>query len=394
LALLVAPVGAAPPTQTLVNLSAEEASLPYVLKTIADQAGLNIITGPGVSTGRISIRMKDVPVDQAVNLVVRAAGLAYERIGNSILVADPKSLREETGLSSYVIELKYADAEEVRSALKSLTEEIQVDKSGNRLIIMTSPRIISEIEQIVRSMDVPVQQVMLEARVVEVSTNDERSLGVDWDLLTRQGTIIVEGNPGPSEPNTLPEELGYVPMDQATTFYRQLHAFQAQIDLLIRDGQARILANPKIATLNGRTASMLIGQRIPFQTEALVGNQQGTQTRIEEVGVKLNITPIINPDGYITTVIRPEVSSVVSIDPITRLPTISTRQTTTTVRLRDGSSVIIGGLLSEEKTKIVSKLPVLGYIPVLGVLFQHHEEQARKLDLIIEVTPHIMSEAR
>jgi type IV pilus secretin PilQ/predicted competence protein len=390
---------AAPPPQQLVTLDAEDTYLPSVLKILAEKGNLNIITGPGVTSGKLSIHMKDVPIDQAVNLVVRAAGLAYERIGNSILVADAKSLRDETGLSSYVIELKYADALEVKAALKSLTDQIQVDPGGNRLIIVTSPRVISEIEEVVRAMDVPVQQVMLEARIVEVSTDDTKRLGVDWDLLTHQGTIIVEGNPGTSEPDALPEQLGYVKAGDRPLLYRQQHAFQAQLDLLISEGHARLLANPKIATLNGRPASMLIGTRIPFLVTGVIssggGAAQSQLVEREEVGIKLSITPIINTDGFITTVIQPEVSSVIGYKgPGDELPVVSARRATTTVRLRDGSSVIIGGLLSEEKTTSVSKLPILGQIPVLGLLFQHHVVGSTKKDLVIEVTPHIMAEGR
>jgi type II secretory pathway component HofQ len=116
-----------------------------------------------VATGHITIHLKDVPVEQAVNLVVRAAGLAYERIGNSILVAESKSLQDETGLSSYTIELKYADASEVQVALSGISEKIQVDRGGNRLIIVTSPRVIAEIQHVVAEMDKPARQVMLEA---------------------------------------------------------------------------------------------------------------------------------------------------------------------------------------------------------------------------------------
>src|SRR5262245_7535703 len=123
------PGSAAPPPPVAdpnVSLDADDAYLPSVLKTLAEKGGLNIITGPGVTAGRLSIHMKDVPIDQAVNLVVRAAGLAYERIGNSVLVADARSLEKETGLSSYVVELKYADAAEVKEALKRITEDVEM----------------------------------------------------------------------------------------------------------------------------------------------------------------------------------------------------------------------------------------------------------------------------
>src|SRR6185436_16239538 len=115
-ALVVAGSACAAAAPRTISLDAEDAYIPSVLKILAEKGGLNIITGPGVTNERISIHMKDVPVDQAVNLVVRAAGLAYERIGNSVLVADEKSLKDETGLSSYMIDLKYADAHDVQNA--------------------------------------------------------------------------------------------------------------------------------------------------------------------------------------------------------------------------------------------------------------------------------------
>jgi general secretion pathway protein D len=113
------------------------------------------------------------------------------------------------------------------------------------------------------------------------------------------------------------------------------------------------------------------------------------------VGIKLSITPTINADGYITTIIKPEVSSVIGFTgPDNSLPIISTRQANTTVRLKDGNSVIIGGLLSEERTTNISRLPLLGQIPGVGALFQHQNTTVTKKDLVIEVTPHILLEQK
>ncbi len=385
-----------------ITLDAEDASLSSVLKILAEKGDLNIITGPGVTVGRISIHMRDVPIEQAVNLVVRAAGLAYERIGNSILVADSKSLKEETGLSSYVVPLKFARADDVKTALSNLQAQVQVDQSGNRLIVVTSPRVLSEIHEIVAELDQPARQVMLEARIVEVSTDDAKRLGVDWDLLNRQGFVIVEGNPASSPPGQLPANLPFVPnpakgddLVRFQSFSRQAKAFQAAIDMLISEGNARVLANPKLATLNGHEANILVGARIPFVIQGTTfaggGAAQTQQIEREEVGVKLRITPLINADGYITTKIEPEVSSA-TFRGESDLPVVNTRQASTTVRLKDGNSVIIGGLLSEEKTTNVTKVPILGSIPGLGLLFQHHSITSSKKDLVIEVTPRILPE--
>lgn len=395
---------AAPDAVRLITLDAEDAPLPSVLKILAEKGDLNIITGVGATTtGRLTIHMKDVPLDQAVNLVVRAAGLAYERIGNSILVAEPQALKEETGLSSYVVDLKYADATDVKEALKSIASDIQVDKGGNRLVVVTSPRVISQIEEIVRVLDVPARQVLLEARILEVSTGDALKLGIDWDRLNSQGFVIVEGGSGSAKQGAAPDSLSFFGGSGGSSnrslrpMARQAFAWQTAIDLMIHEGKARVLASPKIATLNGREASILIGSRIPFVVTGTVfaGGGAAPVQRIEkeEVGIKLRITPLINADGYITTQITPEVSSVVGFKGSNSdLPVIATRQASTTVRLKDGNSVIIGGLLSEEKTTDITKVPFLGDLPLLGYFFRHHSISTTKRDLVIEVTPHIMPE--
>jgi type II secretory pathway component GspD/PulD (secretin) len=399
---------AALPSGKLITLDAEDAYLPSVLKILAEKGDLNIITGPGVTGGRISIHMKDVPVDQAVNLVVRAAGLSYERIGNSVLVADDKTLKQETGLSAYIVELKYADANEVKGSLKTLSADIQVDPGGNRLVVVTSPRVIAEIEEIVRVIDVPAQQVMLEARIVEVSTDAAKKLGIDWDMINRQPIVFQEGPPaGRAFRGGLPDSINWFQVGRGlkgliksnAEWWREGYAWATALDLMIHDGNARVLANPKIATLNGREASMLVGSRIPFVITGTVfagGGAAPTQSiQREEVGIKLSITPTINADGYITTIIKPEVSSVIGFTgPDNSLPIISTRQANTTVRLKDGNSVIIGGLLSEERTTNISRLPLLGQIPGVGALFQHQNTTVTKKDLVIEVTPHILLEQK
>jgi len=390
-----------------ISLDAEDAALPTVLKILAEKGNFNIVTGPGVAAGRITIHMKDVPLEQAINLVVRAAGLSYERIGNSILVADGKTLKEETGLSSYIVGLKYIDAAQARDALKSFNADIMVDVSGNRLIVVTSPRIISEIQETVELIDTPPRQVMLEARIVEVGTEDLIKLGIDWDQLNRQTFLFVEGNydtinsGGASSGNItnkmFPNTPGTSDIFKLKNFSRQAQVFNVAVDLMIRNGNARVLANPKLVTLNGQEANMLVGQRIPYEIAGTVfaggGAAPVAQVQREEVGIKLRITPLINDDGYITTRIEPEVSTVTGFQGRNNdLPVVSTRQASTTVRLKDGQSVIIGGLLAEEKTNAVTKVPLLGDIPGIGYLFQHQAIQSRKTDLVIEVTPHILTE--
>jgi type II secretory pathway component GspD/PulD (secretin) len=292
------------------------------------------------------------------------------------------------------------------AALKGLKAEITVDKGGNRLIVTTSPRIISEIQSIVTRLDVPSRQVMLEARIVEVSTDALKRLGIDWDQILSKNVMFVEGNYDsvttgnnsggkPTGLKVFPNTPGTSDIFKVHNWSREALFFNVQLDLLIRDGNARVLANPKLVTLNGREASMLVGSRIPYvisQTVFAGGGAAPTQSiQREEVGVKLRITPLINADGYITTTIAPEVSSVTGFTgENSDLPIVATRQASTTVRLKDGDSVIIGGLLSEERTTNVTKVPILGDIPGIGYFFQHQTIVSGKKDLVIEVTPRIM----
>jgi type IV pilus assembly protein PilQ len=234
-----------------------------------------------------------------------------------------------------------------------------------------------------------------------------KKLGIDWDLLNRQGMTFVEGSydsvnvgnilngASGATVKVFPNTPGTYDIWKLGNFTRLPMVFQSFVDLLIHDGNAKVLAQPKLVTLNGKEASMLAGQRIPYlvsQTVFAGGAAAPTQTvQIEEVGIKLAITPLINADGYITVHIRPEVSTVTGFRGVAGdLPVVATRQAETTVRLRDGSSVLIGGLLDQEKTTEMTKVPFLGNVPFLGAFFRHENTTTTNRDLVIEVTPHLL----
>ena len=168
----------------LVTIHAEDAYLPGILAVLAKESGYNIVTDPSVNTqDKISIHLDEVPIEQAINLVVRAVGLGYEIVGNSFLIADPKKLDKEVGITPHVIELKYSDAVEVKELLSDLSKQIQVDVSGNKLLINTSPRKIAEIKKVIEGIDVPAIQVLLETRLIEVALDMDKKLGIDWSKL-------------------------------------------------------------------------------------------------------------------------------------------------------------------------------------------------------------------
>ena len=183
----------------LVSIHAEDTHLPALLAILASESGYNIVTGPNVqSDNKLTIHLDNVPIDQAVNLVIRAAGLSYEIVGKSILVANQAKIDEDVGATPHVMSLLYANAVDVAEMLKDVTipeKDISIDTTGNKLLVSASPKKIAEVQEIVEKIDEPSTQIMLEARLIEVVLNETEELGLDWEKLAQTSVIIAEGLP-------------------------------------------------------------------------------------------------------------------------------------------------------------------------------------------------------
>jgi type II secretory pathway component GspD/PulD (secretin) len=367
-----------------ISLNAQDANLSEILKVMADRSSMNFVAGEGVQKAKISIILNKTPVSEAIDLIVRAAGLSYEIIGNSVLIGEQGKLKDEVGQSGYVIALNYADAGEVAILLSDFSKNVKVDRGGNRLIAYASPRVINEIERIVRSIDHPHTQVLLETRLIEVTVDNTDRYGIDWGALSPVST----GIGFPSAPVT----KGYL-LKGGTRAPINLNIL---LDMLIQNGDARVLMNSKLTTTNNREASLLIGEKIPYviqsyNSAAVAGGGANQQIQHEEVGVKMRMQPHVNEDSEITLNLEPEVSSITGFKgPNSDLPLVKVRNTKTTVRVKDGQTIFLAGLLSEEETTELRKLPILGQIPLIGVLFTHTLKIKRKTNLIIEVKPKII----
>ena len=394
-----------------VTLDADDAFLPSILTILAEKSGFNIVTGPGVNTQeRISVHLKDTPISEAINLVVRAAGLSYEIIGNSFLVAEAEALEREIGIAAHVIELQYANAAEVKDLLQDLTEKVQIDTSGNRVLVLASPKIIGDIKGIIASIDKPAPQILLEAKLIEVATDDLDQMGIDWAKLSHLTTILSESplvkdadgvTDGSSRaPNQsdfggqlpdldqLPEKNSFEKVegfDNIFQFSRQLNAFDVTLDFLIKRNKAKVLAHAQLTTLNNREATILIGETLRFA----VSSRENAIVVTDSVGIKMHITPTINTNGYITVKVNPEVSSIIEL--VQGLyPRKKIRTANTTVLVKDGQQIFIGGLLSIDDIDVEYKMPVLSNLPLIGKLFKHSYKSTKKTDLLIEVTPRII----
>jgi len=411
----------------IVSIHAEDTHLPTILAILAEESGYNIVTGPNVqSQNKLTIHLDEVPIDQAVNLVIRAAGLSYEIVGNSILVANQSKINEDIGLMPYVISLQYANAEEISVLLQHITENISVDPTGNKLLVTASPKKIAEIEEIIKEIDIPSIQIMLEARLIEVSLQDQEEMGLDWEKLASTTLIFAEGGEpqnitenlitGSYLPGYTPEiidgadgqfiyeqisgtNIGQIPEQMAFTrseginsFGRQLTAFDVTLDMLIKDNKANVLTNSQIVTVNGHEATIQMTDEIPYLASSGGQGNSNFQVLKESVGIKLSILPYVNTDGYITTKITPEVSSIQSWTE-QGYPWTKKRESTTTIRVKDGETIVIAGLITTETVDTETKVPMLWRIPWIGKRwFTHTEKHENKTDLIIQVTPSIIKD--
>ncbi len=399
---------------TLITIHAEDAFLPSILAILARESGYNIVTDPNVNKqDKVSIHLDEVPIEQAINLVVRAVGLSYEVVGNSFLIADPKKLKEEVGITSYVVTLKYAAAADVKNLLQDISEQVQVDIPGNKLLVNASPKKIAEIIKVVESIDVPAIQIMLETRLIEVAADVEEQLGLDWSRISSYSTILAENGvplqegggsvvPDDQTIGQKPATMGFNRLSDKKDetaiipryFSRQLTAFDLTLDLLLRNNKAEVLADSRLTTINGREANIKLVDIVPYiLSSGGVGGQ--VQVQKEEVGIKLNILPTVNTDGYITVKVEPEVSTIFEfIGPDANIPRVKSRTSSTTIRVKDGESIVIGGLLSNDKKQTTYKVPILHKIPIIGSkLFTSRGVIERKTDLVIQITPKIIEDA-
>ncbi len=412
--------------KTPISLTSIDQSVALVLDALAERAGVNLVQSEETIGKKVTLTLNDIPIKDALDLVVRATDLSYQIIENSIIVATQKKIDREIGLNTAVFDLQYVDAKTAKSMLADISKMVQVDELGNRLIYQASPKVAKEIEKVLVRVDRPLQQVLFKARIKEVGNDREERYGIEWGNINNYSTTIREGAyqdwgtwsgdavngytftydaTNPPIRNIGGDYGGdYYPFPMSpyyenettsglnTVWHRVVsQEYTLSVDFKNLDNDAIVLAEPEIATLNNKEAYVHIGDIVPYTISTV---SQGTTTQSvqkEEVGVKLRVKPIINEENDITVRLEAEVSSIYGwVGPNSEIPWVKTRKADTTVRVRDGQTIRIGGMLLENETFTVNKLPLLGDIPFLGYIFQHQVKTKSTTNLIIEVTPYIM----
>jgi len=372
-----------PGADTKVNLNLTGVSLRDAFRALAEVAEMNIITDNSVQ-GNVTINLQDITFLEAVELLAKTNGLSYRIVGNTVLVAPPSRLK--AGFSekvTRVFKLMNSEPAEVKESLNLLVKDsaIRVDDRTNSLVITAYKSQIPQIEEVIDTLDQSKKQVVLQARIEEISRDELEKMGIDWSF----DTLKLIGNDGKAM-KTL--EMFGESVDNATVRYSSI------LDLLESNNKADLLANPQIATIDGKTASIKIGDQVPIVTTDVDSDGSKSSTvEFKDVGINLKITPRVTNNNKIVVKVRPEVSTVTGYtDTTPEYPIVSTRTAETNVRIQDGKTFAIGGLIKDEEIKAMSKVPLLSELPILGKLFQSESTEIAKRELIIFITPKIISD--
>ncbi len=357
-----------------VTMSIKDGDIRDVLTALSNLGDQSIVTDETVK-GKISISFDNVPFETALDLVTRTKGLAYRNFHGVIVVSSQEQISKYYG-DVAIFKLNYAKAEDVKTMLKDIVKGegagLSVDPITNSIVFTGNRADEQKVRDTLALVDIPTKQVTLEAKIISLSNEDTKNLGISWDW----ETLPVSTEPDTNYGGIIHLGHGY----QST--------FQATVNALITSGKAKILATPRIITIPGKEASIFIGDHIPVLTEKTESGETTTSTEYVDAGIKLSYTPVVSNDDYITAVVHTEVSTPTLISELKNYK-ITSRTADTNVRMRNGETLIIGGLINEEEQETLRKVPFISNLPILGELFKDRTKTKNKTEVMMILTPHI-----
>ena len=435
-----------------LSLNFQNIEVRALLQVIADFTNFNVVTSDTV-TGNVTLRLKDVPWDQALDIILQAKGLGLRKSGNVILIApkDELAAKEKADLESKLqiaalepvrtqaFQLNYTKAEEISRGLTgqnsgqgggggggSTTTRILSPRGSvlyetrtNQLFVSDTPSKLQEIQELIAKIDIPVRQVLIEARIVEADDSFGRSLGVRLGVNDRRtgndagvgigggqrvaigGNLNVVGNrtgqtagvPLLSDTNflNLPASAqgGFAPASFAISLFGSgLNRFlNLELSALEADGRGKVVSSPRIVTADQIKAIIQQGTKIPYQRATSSG---ATSIEFVDATLKLDVTPQITPEGNVILNVIINKDSVGAVT--NNVPSIDTKSIQTQVLVENGGTVVIGGIFEQTDRSDVVQVPLLGDIPVVGNLFKTRTNSSRKTELLIFLTPKVVSE--
>jgi len=425
-----------------VSLDFKDADIKNILRLIAEVSNFNIITADDVS-GKITMRLVDVPWDQALEVILQSRSLGMVQVGNVIRIAPQDTLNRESqarleakrarerleDLVTELIPVNYATAKDIIPQIKGILSDrgdVKVDERTNILIIKDIPRNIPPIKDLVKALDTKTPQILIEARIIEATVGFQKELGVSWGFeamqeantrgtgAVRQQTIV---GGGLSTPSTSPGATTGTTLGSATSKIVDLPAIAQggvsgttgtagvieflmtsiyglkQLDVSIsaheNKGNVKIVSSPKIATLDNKEASIEQGLRIPYRKLTTEGT---ISTDFIDANLKLTVTPHVTNDGNIKMIIKAKKDAPDSSITVDGVPSIDKKEAITEVLVKDNGVVVIAGVYSIQKTEGAEGIPLFSKIPLLGWLFKREAKEDRRRDLLIFISPKIIKD--
>ncbi|NCQ33956.1 type IV pilus secretin PilQ [bacterium] len=383
-----------------ISLDVQDAEISTVLRSLAGFAGVNIVASPRV-VGKVTVKLEDVPWEEALAVILRAHNFDFIEESGIYRIDTAEDLRQEklstersrkqvedlAVLRLGLVKLRYANAEEVKDSLEKMLSDrgnIDVDVRTNSLLINDIQERVDIIQDMAIKLDSKTPQVEINARLVDIDQKATKELGINWSLSNFQssGNNIYGGG-------TISNEIQNPSGDLRIGTVQDWGDLMASIQALENENKAHLISNPVITTTDNREASILVGQKIPL----IVSDQAGNAiTQLTTIGIMLKVTPHINNENRITLDIHNEVSDLSSQATVQGGVIINTSESDTRVLVEDGQTAIIAGLVRKVESRLHSGIPVLQVLPVLGALFRHSTDANARRELIVFVTPRIVTD--
>ena len=377
-----------------ISLMVRDASLRQVVAMIAETQNLNLVFAATADTP-VTASFDRVPWQQVLNSLLSASGHTWTTNNGIIMIASVENADFLPPLAGgrqvEVIELDFASAVEIDQAVKGLLSPagkswiMETSSDDNRrtreaIIVVDYPNNLAQIMDYICAADQPPRQVLIEANILEVQLDCDCRSGINWDALGAS----VSGN----EFNL--RTVGFANPAANTAFFLEATggAVQSLVELLQTTSDAKTLASPKVLAVSGQQARMQVGEQLGFRVVTTTQTSTLEEVQFLDVGVVLNVTPRITRDGRVLMRIKPEVSTG-QVDPETGLPSEETTEVETDILLSDGQGMVIGGLIQEQDINTQSKIPWIGDLPYVGILFQKRLVTKKRTEIIVTLVPHI-----
>ncbi len=419
-----------------ISLNFQDIEVRAVLQLIADFTELNLVASDTVS-GRITLRLQDVPWDQALDLVLKTKGLDKRQVGNVLMVAPGaeiaererqqieanKQIAELAPLRSEFVRIRYAKALDIVGLFEAGSEDggtltsprgsVVVDVRTNSIIITDTEAKLAEIRDLLALVDIPVRQVMIEARIVVAQSDATKNLGIQWgggylnksddnivsvsgdttNVVSLTDSAIAGTLASVSYPGALLVDLGVASTSGFAIGFASSDLFlTAELSALEAEGEGEIVSQPKVITGDKQEASIKSGTEIPYQQSSPSGE---TTVAFKEAVLALFVTPNITPDDRIMLDLRVNQDTVGALVPTGnggRIPSIDTTQLETQVLVGNGETVVLGGVFKTEDVEQVRKVPFFGDIPYIGAFFRSETQVHKKTETLIFITPRILAD--